>query len=114
MDCSLPSFSVHGILQGRTLEWVAISLSSVWDDKESNQGQGALKLSVPVYLDVGKERKEGKGGRKREGGIEGRRTKKEGRGKEGGREEGKEGRKRVKGWRKGGGKKSWNFQNILI
>jgi len=26
MDCSLPGFSVHGILQARTLEWVAISL----------------------------------------------------------------------------------------
>ena len=27
MDCSLPSFSVHGILQARILEWVAISFS---------------------------------------------------------------------------------------
>ena len=26
MDCSLPGFSIHGILQARTLEWVAISL----------------------------------------------------------------------------------------
>ena len=26
VDCSLPGFSVHGILQARTLEWVAISL----------------------------------------------------------------------------------------
>lgn len=63
----------------------------VWDDKESNQGQGAPKVSIPVYLDVGKEgrkeRKEGKGGRKRKGRIEGRRAKKEGRGKERGREE---------------------------
>ena len=25
MDCSLPGFSVHGILQARLLEWVAIS-----------------------------------------------------------------------------------------
>ena len=30
MDCSLPAFSVHGILQARTLEWVAISFSSAW------------------------------------------------------------------------------------
>ena len=30
MDCSLPGFSVHGILQARTLEWVAISFSSAW------------------------------------------------------------------------------------
>ena len=28
MDCSLPDFSVHGILQARTLEWVAISFSN--------------------------------------------------------------------------------------
>ena len=28
MDYSLPSFSVHGILQARTLEWVAISFSN--------------------------------------------------------------------------------------
>ena len=29
MDYSLPGFSVHGILQARTLEWVAISFSRV-------------------------------------------------------------------------------------
>ena len=29
MDCSLPGFSVHGILQARTLEWVAISFSTM-------------------------------------------------------------------------------------
>ena len=28
MDCSLPDSSVHGILQARILEWVAISFSS--------------------------------------------------------------------------------------
>ena len=27
MDCSLPDFSVHGILQARILEWVALSFS---------------------------------------------------------------------------------------
>ena len=27
MDCSLPGSSVHGILQARVLEWVAISYS---------------------------------------------------------------------------------------
>jgi len=30
MDCSLPGFSIHGILQARTLEWVAISFSNTW------------------------------------------------------------------------------------
>ena len=28
MDCSLPGSSVHGILQGRILEWVAIPFSN--------------------------------------------------------------------------------------
>ena len=27
VDCSPPGFSVHGILQARTLQWVAISFS---------------------------------------------------------------------------------------
>ena len=27
MDCSLPGSSIHGILQARTLEWIAISFS---------------------------------------------------------------------------------------
>ena len=30
MDCSLPGFSVSGILQARTLEWIAISFSNAW------------------------------------------------------------------------------------
>ena len=30
MDCSPPGSSVHGILQARILEWVAISSSSAW------------------------------------------------------------------------------------
>ena len=35
MDCSLPGSSVHGILQARTLEWVAIPFSrgSAWSRK---------------------------------------------------------------------------------
>ena len=28
MDCSPPGFSVHGIFQARTREWVAISFSN--------------------------------------------------------------------------------------
>ena len=27
MDCSLPDFSVHGILQARILEWIAVPSS---------------------------------------------------------------------------------------
>ena len=30
VDCSLPGSSVHGILQARVLEWVAIALLGVW------------------------------------------------------------------------------------
>lgn len=94
--------------QKHPVGYLTVSLSSeimstilktcVWDDKESNQGQGALKFSIPVYLMLGK--KEGKRGRRK------------GEKERGRREEGKEGRK--SGRRKGGGKKSWNFQNILI
>ena len=29
MDCSPPGFSIHGILQARALEWVAIALSNL-------------------------------------------------------------------------------------
>ena len=31
MDCRSPGSSVHGILQARKLEWVAISFSTVYD-----------------------------------------------------------------------------------
>ena len=30
MDCSLPGSSVHGILQARVLEWIAIAFSKYW------------------------------------------------------------------------------------
>ena len=30
MDCSPPGFSIHGIVQARILEWVAISFSNAW------------------------------------------------------------------------------------
>ena len=38
MDCSLPGSSVHGILQARILEWVAISFSR-GSSQTSNQTQ---------------------------------------------------------------------------
>ena len=39
MDCSLPGTSVHGILQARLLEWVAISFSrGIFLTQESNPG----------------------------------------------------------------------------
>ena len=43
VDCSLPGFSVHGILQTRILEWVAISFS------RGSSGSPALKAdSLPA------------------------------------------------------------------
>ena len=40
VDCTLPSFSVHGILQARILEWVAISFS-----RESFQPRDRTQVS---------------------------------------------------------------------
>ena len=38
VDCSLPGFSVHGILQARILEWVTISFSRGSSRQGSNPG----------------------------------------------------------------------------
>ena len=47
IDCSLPGYSVHGILQARTLEWVAISFSSAENEEElkkkKKNGRGEWK-----------------------------------------------------------------------
>ena len=40
IDCSSPEASVHGILQARTLEWVAIPFS-----RESSQPRGQTQIS---------------------------------------------------------------------
>ena len=48
MDCSLPGFSVHGILQARTLEWVAIFFSNACKWKVSEVAQSCLTLSDPM------------------------------------------------------------------
>jgi len=42
MDCSLPGSFVHGILQARILEWVAISFSNNWI---SGKGKACETLS---------------------------------------------------------------------
>ena len=44
MGCSLPGFAIHGILQARTLEWVAISFSNAWKWKVK------VKLLSRVWL----------------------------------------------------------------
>ena len=41
MDCSLPGSSVHGIFQGRVLEWVAISFS-----RGSSQPRDQIRVSL--------------------------------------------------------------------
>ena len=41
VHCSLPGFSVHGILQARILEWVAMPSS-----RESSQGSNLCLLSL--------------------------------------------------------------------
>src|SRR5574337_719605 len=55
MDCSPPGFSVHGILQARTLEWVAIAFSNAMQfhfsmkvKSESEVAQSCLTLSDPM------------------------------------------------------------------
>ena len=50
IDGSPPGFPVPGILQARTLEWVAISFSNAWQWKvksESEVAQSCLTLSNP-------------------------------------------------------------------
>ena len=45
MDCSLPGFSVHGLLQPRILEWVAISFS-----RGSSQPRDQTHMSMSPAL----------------------------------------------------------------
>ena len=44
MDCSLPGFSIHGILQARTLKWVAISFSNAWKWKVKVKSLRCVRL----------------------------------------------------------------------
>ena len=44
MDCSLPGFPIHGILQARTLECVAISFSSAWKWKVKVKSLSRVRL----------------------------------------------------------------------
>ena len=45
MDCSLSGSSIHGILQARVLEWVAVSFSIIPVD--GNQTHGPLQCAPP-------------------------------------------------------------------
>ena len=44
MDCSLPSSSVHGILQARILEWVSTSFSNIWRWKVKVKSLSRVRL----------------------------------------------------------------------
>ena len=46
MDCSPPSSSVHGILQARILEWVAISFSRDLPDPGIEPRSSTLQVDV--------------------------------------------------------------------
>ena len=43
-DCSLPGSSIHGILQARILEWVAISFSNAWKWKVKGKSLSCARL----------------------------------------------------------------------
>ena len=57
VDCSPPGSSIHGILQARILEWVAISFSkthglyiySPWNSSGQNTGAGSLALLQGIF-----------------------------------------------------------------
>jgi len=49
MDCSLPGFSIQGILQARTLEWVAISFSNAGKWKVKVQLLSRVRLLVTPW-----------------------------------------------------------------
>ena len=49
MNCSPPGFSVHGILQARTLEWVTISFSNAWKWKVKVKSLSGVWLLVTPW-----------------------------------------------------------------
>ena len=53
MDCNPPGSSVHGILQARMLEWVAISFSSNAGDRVQSLGQeDPLEKAMAVHSSI--------------------------------------------------------------
>ena len=52
MDCSLQGSSVHGILQARVLEWVAISFSSAWKWKVKVKSLSRVCLFATPWTEV--------------------------------------------------------------
>ena len=57
MDCSLPGSSIHGILQARILEWVAISFSRDLSDPGIKHLSPALRAGdVLLFEPPGKSK----------------------------------------------------------
>ena len=54
MDCSPPGFSLHGILQARVLEWVAISFSRDLPDPGIEPGSPAFQADALTAEPPGK------------------------------------------------------------
>ena len=54
VDCSLPGSSLHGILQARILEWVAISFSRDLPDPGIETGSSAFWADVLLSEPPGK------------------------------------------------------------
>ena len=54
VDCSLPGFSVHGILQARILEWVTISFSGDLPDPGIKPGSPTLEADALISEPPGK------------------------------------------------------------
>ena len=48
IDGSLPASTIPGILQARTLEWVAISFSNAWKWKVKVKSLSHVRLSDPM------------------------------------------------------------------
>ena len=56
VDCSPPGSSVHGILEARTLVWVAIPFSGDLPDPEVEPGSSALQADSLLSDSPGKPR----------------------------------------------------------
>ena len=49
MDCIPPGLSIHGILQSRTLDWVALSFSNAWKWKVQVKSLSRVRLLAPPW-----------------------------------------------------------------
>ena len=50
MDCSLPGSPIPGILQARTLEWVAVSFSNAWQWKVKVKSLSRVRLLATPWI----------------------------------------------------------------